>query len=66
VPGAFHRASLFVELTLRQGTVIVRTAILDRIQVAAAVEHADFQVLPLDQAALAGLKLVYGAHFDEL
>jgi hypothetical protein len=44
----------------------VRTAILDRIEGAAAVEHADFQVLPLDQASLAGLELVYGADFDDL
>ena len=43
-----------VELALDERAVVVRAAVLDRVHGAGAVEHADLEVLPLDQALLAG------------
>src|SRR5437588_8881593 len=62
--GAFDRAGLLVELALSQGPIVMRAAVLDRVQGPGAVEHADLQVLPFDQAPLAGLKLGRAANFD--
>src|SRR3712207_8616275 len=44
------RARVLVELTLDEGAVVVRAAVLDREDLAVAVEDADLEVLPLDQA----------------
>src|SRR5438132_13719452 len=43
VARADHGARLFLPLTFAEGTVVVRAAILDRKQVAAAVVDADHQ-----------------------
>ena len=43
----------------------MRTAILDRVNHAGAVEDADLEVLPIDQAHLARVEFICGADFDE-
>src|ERR1019366_2458784 len=63
---ALDRAARLVQLALDEWTVVVRAAILDRIQRAGAVEHADLEVLPFDQADFAWLQVLDGAHFDDL
>src|SRR5436190_23309207 len=65
VPGALYGAQALVELTLREWAVVVRAAVLDRVELTAAVEHADLEVLPLDQLPLAGLQLGCAAHVDD-
>src|SRR5687768_1400924 len=52
VPGTFDRAVLVVELALDQLAVVVRATILDGEDLATAVDHADLEVLVLDEALL--------------
>src|SRR5436853_7884575 len=61
VARALDRALVRVELALYQLAVVVRAAILDRVQRAVAVEHADLEVVQLDEALLAGGKILDGA-----
>src|ERR1700751_3483001 len=58
VARALDRTVLRVELPLDQLAVVVRAAILDREHRAVAVEDADLEVVGLEQALLAGRKLV--------
>src|SRR5918998_3997560 len=46
VPGAFDRAGRLIELPVDELAVVVGAAILDRQELAGAVEHADLEVLP--------------------
>ena len=55
---------LQVDLALEQAAVVVRAAVLDRQQLAGAVEDPDLEVLPLDQAVLAGRQFLNGADVD--
>src|SRR5829696_6634018 len=66
VPGAFDRARGLVELALHQQAVVVRAAVLDGEEPAVAVEDADLEVLPCDQAHGARGKLGDGADVDGL
>src|ERR1044072_7991117 len=50
VTGTFDRAIVLVELALDQLAVVVRTAILDGEELAAAVDDADLEILVNDQA----------------
>src|SRR3954453_13083058 len=59
-------AGLRVEIAVRKRPVVVRAAVLDRVDRAAAVEHADLEILPFDQLAGAGRELGYGADVDDL
>src|SRR3954454_21061257 len=61
VARAFDHAVLFVELPVHQLAVVVRAAILDGEDLAAAVDDADLEVLVLHQALLARRQLVEGA-----
>src|SRR4051794_3912413 len=65
VPGALDHAILLVKLALDEITVIVRTAIFDREELAAAVDDADLEVLVGHEALLPGGKLVERADVDE-
>src|SRR5215207_5717359 len=65
VPGAFDGAIRLVELALDEVAVVVRAAILYREQLAGAVEHADLEILPFDQAHRAGREVVKGADVDQ-
>src|SRR5919206_2341940 len=58
VPRAFDRARLRVDRAVEELAVVVRAAVLDGEQLAVAVEDADLEVLPLDEAVLAGWQLV--------
>ena len=64
--GALDRAPLGVELAVGEVSVIVRTAILDRQQLAVAVEDPDLEVLPLDGARCARRELGNGADVDRV
>src|SRR5919199_3925595 len=66
VPGALDRAPVLVELALDERPVVVRAAVLDREDLAVAVEDPDLEVLPLDQAHRAGRQLGDGADVDDL
>src|SRR3954453_9022132 len=59
-------AGLRVEIAVRKRPVVVRAAVLDRVDRAAAVEHADLEILPFDQLLGAGRELGYGADVDDL
>src|SRR2546423_12717115 len=61
VPRALDGAVREVELALQQVAVVVGAAILDGDQFAAAVDHADLEVLPLGATAPAGGELGPGA-----
>src|SRR4051795_646211 len=63
---ALDRALLGVELAFGEVAFVVRAAVLDRAQLAVAVEDRDLQVLPLDRAELAGRKLGDGADVEGL
>jgi len=65
VAGALDGAGALVELTLGERAVVVRAAILDRVELAATVEHADLEVLPFDDAPGAGRELGEWADVDE-
>src|SRR6187551_3159467 len=57
VAGALDRAAGGVELALRERPVVVRAAILDRVQRSLAVEDTDLLAVVLDQAHLARRQL---------
>ena len=65
VARALDGAVVLVDLALEQVAVVVRAAVLDGEQLAAAVEDADLEVLPLDEAVLAGRQLLDGADVDD-
>src|SRR5215207_5453070 len=65
VPGAFDGAVRLVELAVDQVAVVVRAPFLDGEQLAGAVEHADLEILPFDQAHRAGREVVNGADVDQ-
>src|SRR3954468_13458809 len=50
VAGALDGAGVGIELPLGERPVVVRAAVLDGMEDAVAVEHADLHVLPLDDA----------------
>src|SRR6478672_4218828 len=54
VTGALDRAGRGVELALGERTVVVRAAVLDRVEAAVAVEDPDLGAVVLDQAHGAG------------
>src|SRR5262245_38024312 len=64
VPRALDHAVLFVELPLHELAVVVRAAVLDREDLTAAVDDADLEVLPRDEALRAGRKLLFWADVD--
>src|SRR3954451_7440865 len=64
VPRALDRAVLEVELALQQVAVVVRAAVLDGEQLAAAVDDADLEVLPLGTPETAGRELGHGTDVD--
>src|SRR5207248_10337298 len=66
VARALHGARLLVELALHQRPVVVRAAVLDRVDLAVAVEDADLEVLPLDHAHAAGRQLGHRTDVDLL
>src|SRR4051812_49276374 len=45
VPGALDGALLGVDRTVEQDPVVVRAAVLDRVDLATAVDHAELEVL---------------------
>ena len=54
MPRTLHGTGLGIDLTFEQVAVVVRAAVFDGDEVAIAVEHADLEVLPLDEPMLAG------------
>src|SRR3954447_22106228 len=54
VARALDRALVRVQLALDELPVVVRAAVLDRVQRAVAVEYADLEVVQLDETLLAG------------
>src|ERR1035441_3327003 len=64
--GAFHSAGVGVEGSLDERAFIVRAAILDRVHGPCAVEHADLEIVPLDQALTAWRELVQRTDVDQL
>jgi hypothetical protein len=64
VARALDRAVLGIELAGDEVAVVVRAAVLDGEELAAAVEDADLEILPLHELALAGGELVHTADFD--
>jgi hypothetical protein len=65
VARALDRALLLVEVALRERSVVVRAAVLDREDLALAVEHADLEVLPFDDALGTGRELFERADVDD-
>src|SRR5215208_2247309 len=63
---ALDGAGGFIHGSVEQLAVVVRAAILDRQQLAVAVEDADLQLLPRDETMLAGRELLDGADVDQL
>src|ERR1700755_125790 len=61
VTGALDGARGLVELALGERAVIVRAAVLDRVDRAVAIEDADLHPVVLDKAPRAGRKLGDGA-----
>jgi len=66
MPRAFHRARFLVELAVDERAVVVRTAVLNRVDRSAAVENTDLEILPLDQAHGAWRELCKWAYIDGL
>src|SRR6476661_6455795 len=66
VARALDRAGCGVHRAVEKLAVVVRAAVLDRVQRAAAIEDADLEVVPRDEAMLAGWELVNGADVDDL
>src|SRR5689334_22896065 len=66
VARALDGAVLGIERPLGERAVVVRAAILDREELAVAVEDADLEVLPLDDARGAGRELGELADVDGL
>src|SRR3954471_21397402 len=65
MPGTLDHAVLLVELAVHQLAVVVRAAVLDREDLATAIDDADFEVLVLDQALLARRQLFERADVDK-
>src|SRR3954462_660038 len=65
VPGAFNSAIFVVQLAFDELSVVMRTAVLDGEDLASAVDHADLQVLPRDEALLARGEVLEGADVDQ-
>src|SRR5262245_10959257 len=65
VPRALDRAVVLVELAFDELAVVVRAAILDREDLATAVDHADLEILVLEEPLLPGGKLVERADVDQ-
>src|SRR4051812_6568497 len=65
VPRALDHAVVLVEVSVDQLAVVVRAAVLDGEDLAAAVDDADLEVLDLDETLLAGRKLVKGTDVDQ-
>src|SRR4051794_7206383 len=65
VTRALDHAVLLVELAVHQLAVVVRAAILDGEDLAAAVDNADFEVLVLDQTLLARRERFEGTDVDQ-
>src|SRR3954452_13646597 len=66
VTRAFDGAVLGIQLPLGERTVVVRAAVLEGEELAVAVEDADLEVLPLDDARGTGRKLRERADVDGL
>src|SRR4051794_20024870 len=64
VPRALDRALVRIELAVQQLAVVMGAAILDRVQRAVAVEHADLDVLELDETLLAGWQRIERADVE--
>src|SRR5215475_1239430 len=58
VPGAFDRAVLLVQLAVHELAVVMRAAILDGEDLAAAVHDADLEILELEEPLPTGRELV--------
>src|SRR5690349_17055570 len=65
VARAFDGARGGIELAFGQGAVVVRAAVLDGEELAVAVEDADLEVLPFDDAGSTGRELGQRADVDE-
>src|SRR4051794_17465575 len=66
VAGGLDGAVLGIQLPLGERTIVVRAAILECEQLAVAVEDADLEVLPLDDARGTGRELRERADVDGL
>src|SRR3954462_2799078 len=66
VTGALDGAVLVIQLPLGERTVVVRAAVLEGEELAVAVEDADLEILPLDDARGTGRKLRERADVDGL
>src|SRR3954454_17657443 len=64
VARALDRAVLRVQLALDEFAVVVRAAVLDRVQRAVAVEYADLEVVQLDESLLAGPEILHGTDVE--
>src|SRR6478752_8709708 len=65
VTGTFDRAVLFVQLTVDEFAVVMRTAILDGEDLAPAVDDTDLEILVLHEPLAPGGKLVERADVDQ-
>src|SRR5215211_2407750 len=66
VAGALDGAVVGIELTLGERPVVVRAAVLEGVDLAVAVEHADLEVLPFHDARGTGRELRERADVDDL
>src|SRR3954452_7213474 len=66
VAGALDGAVLGIQLPFGERTIVVRAAVLDREQLTVAVEDADLEVLPFDDARGTGRELRERADVDGL
>src|SRR3954464_12041558 len=66
VARALDGAVVGIELPLGERTVVVRAAVLEGEQLAIAVEDADLEILPFDDARGTGRELREGANVDGL
>src|SRR5919206_4947213 len=65
VARALDRAGRRIDRAVQELAIVVRAAILDREQLAVAVEDADLEAVPRGEAVLAGRKLVNRADVDD-
>src|SRR3954447_8320037 len=65
VPRALDGAGRGIDGPVEELAVVVRAAVLDREQLAVAVEDADLEVLPRDETMLAGRQLGDRADVDD-
>src|SRR5207247_10612511 len=63
--GAAHAASVRVEVPLAERPVVVRAAVLDRVQLAGEVVDANRYGSRVHELHLAGRQLVQRAHLDD-